>query len=78
MKHVLIGQFSFQGLNLVYGWSFQEYGSAMWASIQLAGGRWFSWEDAKYLPGLVDYAFSSLTVTLWCFSVWGIRCKECS
>jgi hypothetical protein len=78
MIDVLSGQFRFQGLYLVYGWSFQEYASATWASIQLGGGRWFSWEDAKYLPGMVVYKFSSLTVTLQCFSVLGTRCKECS
>jgi len=75
MTHVLTGRFSFQGLNLVYGWSFQEYVSAIWASIELSGGKWFSWEGAKYLPGLVDYAFSSLTVTLRCLRVLGTRSK---
>jgi hypothetical protein len=78
MAHFLTGQFSFQGLNLVYGWSCQEYVSAIWASIELGGGEWFSWEGAKYLTGLVDYAFSSLTATLRRFSVLGTRCKECS
>jgi len=74
MADVPTGNFSFQGFNLVYGWNFQKYVSAMWASIHLGRRRWFSWEDAKYLPGLVDYAFSSLTVTLSCFRVWGTRC----
>jgi hypothetical protein len=30
-------------------------------SLQLGRGRWFLWEDERYLPGMVDYAFCSLT-----------------
>ena len=47
-------------------------------SLQSGRGRFFlgGGEDARYLPGLVEYAFSSLTVSLWCFCVWGTPCKE--
>jgi hypothetical protein len=36
----------------------------------------FLLEDATYLPGLVEYAFCSLKVFLWCSRFWETRCKE--
>ena len=77
-QKVVNGQFSFQGFNFVYRWSCKEYALAIRVSLQIGGGRWFSWEDARYLPGLVEYAFCSLTVSLWCNHVWGTRYKEFS
>jgi len=50
----------------------------MWASIQLSGKRWFSWEDAKYLPGLVDYAFSFLRQLSRVSGIGGPDVKECN
>jgi len=35
------------------------------------------WEDAGYLAELVEYAFSSLTVSAWRLCVCGTPCKEC-
>jgi hypothetical protein len=72
-KKLLPGSFSFQGFNLVYRWSCKEYALAIRVSLQLGAGRWFLREDARYLPGLVEYAFCSLTVPLWCTSVCGTR-----
>jgi hypothetical protein len=28
---------------------------------QLVPGKWFLWEDTRYLPGLADYAFCVLS-----------------
>jgi len=34
------------------------------------------WRDERYLPGLADHAFCPLTISLWCFRIWGTQCKE--
>jgi hypothetical protein len=67
------GQLSFQGFNLVC--SFKVYVLAIRVSLPLVGGRWFLWEDARYLP---RPAFCSLTVSLWCTRILGAWCKEFS
>jgi len=76
-QKVVTGQFSFQEFNFVYTSSCKEY-LAIKVSLQLGGGTWFSWEDARYLPVLVEHAFCSLKVSLWCNRVWGARYKEFS
>jgi hypothetical protein len=48
------GKFSFQGFDLVCRWSFKVYVLAIRVSLPLVGGRWFLWEDARYLPRLAE------------------------
>jgi len=47
------GQFSCQGLNLVYGGSFLRVWSGCYCEFKVRPIKLVLWEDETYLPGLV-------------------------